>query len=71
MAQAAEFFVIDQLMDRRLVAAQRTIRITPQLERVDLHRQSVEAEQTADQAFAFAQNKLNRFQRLDDADQTG
>ena len=71
MAQAAEFFVIDQFVNRRLVAAQRTVGIAPQLERIDLHRQCVEAEQAADQAFSFAEDKLNGFQRLDNPDQPG
>ena len=61
MTQAAELFVVDQLMNRRMIAAHGAIRIAAQIERIDLHRQGVEAEQASDQLLAFAENKLDRF----------
>ena len=62
MAQTAEFFVVDQLVDRRLVSAYRAIGIALQLERMDLHGECVEAEQAADQSVAFAEDDFDRFQ---------
>ena len=40
MTQAAELFVVDQLMNRRMIAAHRAIRIAAQIQRIDLHRQA-------------------------------
>jgi hypothetical protein len=37
-----------------MIAAHRAIGIAPQIQRVDLHRQRVEAEQAADEMLAFA-----------------
>ena len=51
MTQAAELFVVDQLMNRRMIAAHGAIRIAAQIERIDLHRQGVEAEQASEQFF--------------------
>jgi hypothetical protein len=54
MAQAAKLFVIDQLVDRRMIAAHWAVGIAAQIERVDFHRQRVEAEQSANQLLTFA-----------------
>ena len=53
-AQAAELFVVDQLFDRRMIAAQRAVGVAAQFERVDLHGERVEAEQSADKTVALA-----------------
>ena len=69
MAETAELFVIDQLVNGWMIAAHGAVRITAQLQCVDLHRHGIETDETADQAVAFAENQLNRFQRFDDPDQ--
>jgi len=70
MSQTAELFVVDQFFDRRLIAAHRAVGIAPQPQRIDLHRQSIEGQQPTDQAVAFVENELDRFQRFDDTDQS-
>ena len=70
VAQAAEFLVVDQLVNRRVIAADRAGGIAPQIERVDLHRERIEVEQTAHQSLAFAKDDLDRLERFDHADQS-
>src|SRR6185503_5727995 len=70
VTQTAELLVVDQLVDRRVVAAHRTVRIAPQLQRIDLHGQRVEVQQPANQAIALAENQFHGLKRFDDADQS-
>ena len=67
-ANAAEFVVVDQLVNGAILAAHRAIRILAQLQFAELHAQRVEQQQTADEAVARAENQLDRFHRLDRAD---
>ena len=70
MAQTAELFVVDELVNSRRVAAHRTLRITPEFKRIDVHRKRIKAQQATDQAVALAQNQLDRLERFDYADET-
>src|ERR1044072_7991296 len=65
---AAKLFVIDQFLDRRLLAADRTLRILPQLELAELHRPRIKQQQTIDQQILRAENDLDRLVRLNRAD---
>src|SRR5258708_663591 len=70
-AHAAEFVVVDQLGDRRMRAAHRAVWIFAQLEFAELHAESVKQEQSSDEIVAAAENHLDRFHRLDGADNAG
>src|SRR5579871_836729 len=63
--QAAELHVVDQLRDRRVVAADRALRVAAQLHLAELHRQRVEQQQPPGQGLAQPQNQLDRLDRLD------
>src|SRR5215471_3364308 len=52
--EAAEQLVVDQLGDRRLLAAHRAVGIPPKLDRRELHVERVEQEQPPDQRLALA-----------------
>jgi len=58
-------FVIDQLRDRLVRSAERTLRILAQLQLAELHFERVEEEQPPDQRVALADDQLHRFRRLD------
>src|SRR6266849_5343844 len=70
-AHAAEFVVIDQLGDGAMRTAHRAIWIFAQLEFADFHTQGVEKQQPPHEIFPAAQNQLDRFHRLDGADDSG
>ena len=65
---AAELIVVDQLADRRVVAAHRALRIAPQLQLAEAHVPGVVEQQPADQRRAAAEQQLDRFGRLNRAD---
>src|SRR5208283_3304305 len=67
---AAELLIIDQLGDGRLVAADRASRIAADLELTEAHLQRIIKHQPADQRLALAEDQLDRFSRLDAADET-
>ena len=69
-ADATELVVVDQLGDRRVVAAHRALRIAADLEFLERHLESVVEQQPADERGAFAEDQLDRLRRLDAADQT-
>src|SRR5262249_20905675 len=68
-ADAAELVVVDQLGDRRLVAAHRALWIAADFEFLEGHLQGVVKQQPANERGAFAKNQLHRLRRLDAADQ--
>src|SRR5439155_24414393 len=63
-ANSAEFLIIDQLADCRILPARRAIRIFAQLELTKLHRQRVDQQQPPDQRIPRTQNELNRLRCL-------
>ena len=63
-------FVVYQLGDRRILAANRAIGILAQLEFAELHAERVDQQQTPDQRIACAENQLDDFGGLDHADQS-
>src|SRR5207302_2503068 len=65
---AAELFVVDEVRDCRVRAAHRAVRVFFQLELTELHPQRVEDQKPADQRLANLQNELDRFHRLNRAD---
>ena len=68
---AAELFVVDEPLDRRMVAADRAGRIAAELQLAELHRPGVVEQQPADERLAGAENQLERLGRLDHADHAG
>ena len=60
--------VVDELVDRRMVAADRALGIAAQLQLAEAHLQRVVQEQPADERLAGSENQLDRFGGLDDAD---
>src|SRR5712664_1403254 len=70
-ADAAEFVVIDQLGDGGMRAAHRAIRVLAQLELAELHPESVKKQQSSHEIIAAAEDHLDRFHRLDGADNSG
>src|SRR6266403_2966854 len=70
-AHAAEFVVIDQLGDRAMRTAHRAIWIFAQLEFAEFHSESVKQEQASYEIIPAAKNQLDRFHRLDRADDSG
>src|SRR5262249_41422212 len=69
VAQAAKLFVVDELVDRRLLAAHRAATVALEVKRIDLVRQRIEAEKLADERLALAEDQLDRLQRLDRSDE--
>ena len=68
---AAELVVVDQLLDGRVVAAQRTLWIAAQLDFAELHLERIENQQSADERIALAQRKLDDLRGLDASDDSG
>src|SRR5271168_3548934 len=52
-------------------AADGAIGILPQLELAELHAQGIDQQQSANQRIALAENQLDRFRRLNHADESG
>src|ERR1700722_17853254 len=67
-AHAAEFVVVDQLMDGAMLAAHRAIRILAQLQFAELHSQRIEQQQPADETVTPPENQLDRLHRLNRSD---
>src|ERR1043165_7104249 len=70
VAEAAELLVVDELVNGRLLAAHRAARVPLKLQRIDLVRQRIEAEELADERLALAKNQLDRLESLDRSDET-
>src|SRR6202521_3438111 len=70
-AHAAKFVIIDQLGDRRMRSAHRAVRILAQLELAEFHAESVKKQQASHEIFSPAEDQLDRFHRLDGADDPG
>ena len=68
---AAKLVVVDQLGHGRIGAADRAIGILAQLQLAEAHGERVDEEQAADQRLAFAEDQLDDFGGLDDADDAG
>src|SRR6266542_5854732 len=56
----AELDVVDVLRDRRMLAADRAVRIATELDLVELGRQRVEEQQPADERLADPERELER-----------
>src|SRR5438093_4633437 len=69
--RAAEFYVVDQLCDRRVIAAQRALGIPPQFHNAEVHCERVEQQQTADERVADLEDLLDDLDRLDRAHYSG
>src|SRR5579862_7344893 len=70
-SNAAKLVVVYQLCDGRMGAADRAIGIFAQLEFAEFHAESVNQQEATDERIADAQNQLDDFRGLHDADQTG
>src|SRR5438552_3879066 len=68
---AAERFVVDELVDRGRLAAQRTMGVLLELEHRELHREGVEEEEPSDERLADAEDELDRLDGLDRAEDAG
>src|SRR3970040_3044348 len=60
----AELLVVDEICNRRMIAADRTLRISPDLHLTEFERQGIEEDQAVDQRFPCAQDQLDRLERL-------
>src|SRR3984957_3102970 len=67
-ANSAELVVIDELVDRAMLAAHRAIRILAQLQFAELHSERIEQKQATNETVAFSKNQLDRFHRLNRSD---
>src|ERR671924_1119744 len=65
---AAEGFVVDQLGDRRLLAAHRAVGVPADLHFLEAHVESVVQQQPALERVALAGDQLDRFRGLDRTD---
>src|SRR5579883_543532 len=70
-ADSAEFFVIHQFVNRRMVTANRAIGISAQAQFTEAHAQRVEQQQAAGKRFAGAKNQLDRLHGLERAHNSG
>src|SRR6266852_8027733 len=68
---SAELFVIDQLFDGRMVAANRAIRIFAQLQLAKAHPPRIEQQQPVNHDVGRAEDDLERFRGLNGADDSG
>ena len=71
IGDAAEFLIIDELGDGRMIAAHRALRIAPQLQFAEAHRQRIVQHQPANQGLADAQDQLHGFGGLNQSDRSG
>src|SRR5258706_11789746 len=67
----AEALVVDLVGDRRVLAADRALRIAPQLDLAERRLERVEEQVAPDERLADREEQLQRFVRLDRADDTG
>ena len=68
-ADAAEFLVIDQRVDRRVRPADRALGVLADLHFAEGHLEGVVEQEPADQRFPGSQDEFDRLGRLNDADQ--
>ncbi len=68
---AAELVVVDQLGDGRVRAADGALGVLAQLEGAEVHAECVDQQEAADEGFADAEDQLDDFGGLDDADEAG
>src|SRR5205823_6149645 len=68
---AAELLVVDELLDSWIVAADGALGISADLEFLKTHLQGVVENQSADQRRTLSQDQLDRFGRLEEANQAG
>src|SRR5271165_1186685 len=66
-AHAAEFVVVDELVNGSLLSADRARRILAKFEFAELHAECVEQKQSAGQTISTSKDQLDRFHRLDGA----
>src|SRR5262245_62724984 len=64
----AELDVVHVVRDRRVLAADRAVRIPPELDLVELRGERVEEEQPSDERLTDAERKLEGLVRLERAD---
>ena len=64
---AAELFVIDEFGHGGMVAADRALCVLPYFQLAEPHLQRIEEQESPDQRFTGAQNRLDRLGRLDRA----
>src|SRR5262249_19713362 len=69
-ANAAELLVVDELRDRRLVAAHRALRIPANLELAETHPQGIIEHQPTNQWLAVAEDQFHGLGRLNTADES-
>ncbi len=67
--EIAELLIIDELVDRRLFAAHRAIRILLEVQRSDLHGECVEAQEFPNQSIAFPQDEFDSLKGLYGSDE--
>src|SRR5260370_16051056 len=70
-ANAAEFVVIDEFVNRAMRAAHGAVRVLAQLELAEFHSQCVKQEQAANEIVPTAENELDCFHRRDRANDPG
>src|SRR5256884_3175021 len=70
-AHTAELVIVDQLVDRAVRSAHRTIRILAELELAELHAESVKQKQAPHEIVPAAEDQLDRFHRLNGANDSG
>ncbi len=68
---AAEMLVIDEGGDGGMLAANRALGILAQFELAEAHIERIHQQQPAGQGLALAQDQLDHFRGLNDADQSG
>jgi len=68
---AAEFVVINQLVDGAIFSAHRAIGILAQLQFTELHAERIEEQQTAGKAITCAKNQFDGFHRLNGTNDSG
>src|SRR6266542_660491 len=69
--RATELHIVDQLSDGRVVAAERALRVPPQLHDTKVHSERVEEQQAADERIAGLENLLDYLDRLNRAHYAG
>src|SRR5438874_4717910 len=71
VTEPAEHLVIDQMRDRRPLAADDALRIPPELQHADLARERLEVHHASDERRALPEDQLDRLERLHAADEAG
>ncbi len=68
---AAELLVVDQFLDCGIFAADRALRVLAQLQFAEAHTERVDQKQAAYERAALAEDQLDDFGGLNDADRPG